>query len=65
MKRDLPECHETAGKPLSEMTLGILCFVDICTDTGSGSPYLITDDRFVLTFEIFNQIQDFNRKCNG
>ena len=21
MKRDLPECHETAGKPLSEMTL--------------------------------------------
>ena len=26
---------------------------------------LIADNRFVLTFKIFNQIQDFNSKGNG
>ena len=36
--------------------------MDICPDTGSGSADLITDDRFVLAFKIFDQIQDFNRK---
>ena len=46
------------------LTVSILSFVDISSDTGSGSADLITDDRFVLTFKIFDQIQNFNRKGN-
>jgi hypothetical protein len=38
--------------------------VDIGPNTGSGSADLITDDRFVLAFKVFDQIQDFNRKGN-
>jgi hypothetical protein len=39
--------------------------VDIRSDTGSGSADLVADDRFVLAFKIFDQIKDFNCKCNG
>ncbi len=38
------------------LTLSILGFVDIGSDTGSGSADLITDDRFVLAFKIFDKV---------
>ena len=44
--------------------MGILSFVDICTDTGSCSADLIADNCFVLIFEIFDQIENFNCKGN-
>ena len=40
--------------------MGILCFVDICSNTGSCSSNLVADNCFVLTFEKFYQIQNFN-----
>ena len=36
--------------------VGVLCFVDICSDTGSGSTDLIGDDRFSLFFQIFDKV---------
>ena len=44
--------------------MGILCFVDISSDTGSGSADLVADNCFVLTFEIFYKIKNFNCKGN-
>ena len=38
--------------------------MDIGSDAGSGSADLIADDRFMLTFEKFDQIQYFNGECN-
>ena len=45
--------------------VGILCFVYVCSDTGSGSADLIGNDRFVLTFQEFYQVQYLYRKING
>ena len=33
-----------------QFTVGVLRFVDVYSDTGSGSADLIGNDRFVLTF---------------
>ena len=46
-------------------TMGVLRFVDIGSDTGSGSADLIGNDRFVLTFQEFHQIENQNSKVNG
>ena len=53
---DLKFCDEI------RFAVSILRFVDICSDTGSGSANLIGDDRFVLAFQEFYQIEDFNSK---
>jgi len=41
-----------------------LRFVDVGSDTCSGSADLIADDRFSLFFQIFYKIQYFNSKGN-
>ena len=46
------------------LAVSILCFVDVCSNAGSSSADLVADNCFVLTFEKFYQIQDFNRKGN-
>jgi len=45
--------------------MGILRFMDIRSNTGSGSADLIGNDRFVLTFQEFYQVQYLYRKING
>ena len=45
--------------------MGILRFVDIRSDTGSGSADLIGNDRFVLTFQKLYQIENLHGKING
>ena len=45
-------------------TVGILRFVDIRSNTGSGSADLIGNDRFVLTFQEFHQIEYLHGKGN-
>ena len=45
--------------------VGILLFVDVCSDTGSGSADLIGNDRFVLTFQKLYQIEYLHGKING
>ena len=45
-------------------TMGVLRFVDICSDTGSGSADLIGNDRFVLAFLEFHQIENLHSKVN-
>ena len=44
--------------------VGVLRFVNVCSDTGSGSADLIGNDRFVLAFQEFHQIENLNRKIN-
>ena len=44
--------------------VGVLCFVYVCSDTGSGSADLIGNNRFVLAFQEFHQIENLNRKVN-
>ena len=46
----------------SSFAVSVLRFVDIRSNTGSGSADLIGDDRFVLAFQEFYQVQDFNGK---
>ena len=46
-------------------TMGVLRFVDIGSDTGSGSADLIGNDRFVLTFQKPYQIEYLHGKING
>jgi hypothetical protein len=43
------------------LAVGVLRFVNVCSDTGSGSADLIGNDRFVLTFQEFHQIENLNR----
>ena len=45
--------------------VGILCFMDIRPDTGSGSADLIGNDRIVLTFQKLYQIEYLHGKING
>ena len=47
---DLKFCDEI------RFAVGILCFVDICSDTGSSSADLIGDDRVSLFFQIFDKV---------
>ena len=47
------------------LAVGVLRFVDVCSDTGSGSADLIGNDRFVLTFQEFHQIEYLHGKVNG
>ena len=47
------------------LAVGILRFVNIGSDTGSGSADLIGNDRFVLTFQEFHQIEHLHGKVNG
>ena len=44
------------------LAVGILRFVNIRSDTGSGSADLIGNDRFVLAFQDFYKIQNLYRK---
>ena len=45
--------------------VSVLRFVDICSDTRSGSADLIGNDRFVLAFQEFHQIEYLHGKVNG
>ena len=42
--------------------LRVLCLVDICADRCSASADLISDNRFVIRFQIFDKIYDINGK---
>ena len=47
------------------LSMSILCLTDICADGGSGASDLIGDDRFVLCFEILDQVYDFHCEVEG
>ena len=57
------QCYLQFGNEIC-FTVGILCFVDIGSDTGSGSADLIGNYRFVLAFQRFYQIENLYGKVN-
>ena len=67
------EHRHCAGGKFNDLQFGdeirfavsILRFVNIGSDTGSGSADLIGDDRFVLTFQKLYQIEYLHGKING